>query len=152
MWTEQQRQRFYLENESLKQEGLDQFAILWYQGADTYIASGWATSSSGKRYGLSTTLPPGFPNQRPALYITEPNPLLMADGNLLSSAGVSHNMHTLTPSSTGQIQICHWRDNRWHSGIMLYKVFLKALIWIEAYEQHLATGRPLAEFVRTMAE
>ena len=152
MWTEQQRQRFYLENEGLKQQGLDQFAILWYQGPDTYIASGWATSNSGKRYGLSMTLPPGFPNQRPALYITEPNPLRMADGNLLSSVGVSHYMHTLTPSSTGQIQICHWRDNRWHSGIMLYKVFLKALLWIEAYEQHLATGRPLAEFVRTMAE
>jgi hypothetical protein len=31
-------------------------------------------------------------------------------------------------------------------------VFLKGMIWIEAYEQHLATGRPLAEFVLTMAE
>jgi len=49
-------------------------------------------------------------------------------------------------------QICHWRDARWHSGIVLQKVFLKGLLWIEAYEQHLATGLSLADFVRTMAE
>ena len=61
-------------------------------------------------------------------------------------------MHTLTPSTNGMVQICHWRDNRWHSGIVLQKVFLKGLIWIEAYEQHIATGRDLADFVRTMAE
>jgi hypothetical protein len=50
------------------------------------------------------------------------------------------------------VQICHWRDARWHSGILLYKVFLKGLLWIEAYEQHLATGRNLSEFVGTMTE
>jgi hypothetical protein len=50
------------------------------------------------------------------------------------------------------VQICHWRDGRWHSGILLLKVFLKGLLWIEAYEQHLATGRNLSEFVGTMAE
>jgi hypothetical protein len=61
-------------------------------------------------------------------------------------------MHTLAPSGNGMVQICHWRDARWHSNILLFKVFLKGLIWIEAYEQHLATGRPLADFVRTMAE
>jgi hypothetical protein len=60
-------------------------------------------------------------------------------------------MHTLAPDTNGYVQICHWRDDRWHSGIMLQKVFLKALIWIEAYEQHLATGHPIAEFVLTMA-
>jgi hypothetical protein len=86
------------------------------------------------------------------MYITEPLPLLMADGTPVSRLGVSHQMHTLEPSSNGMVQICHWRDSRWHSSILLQKVFLKALIWIEAYEQHIATGRPLAEFVRTMAE
>lgn len=76
----------------------------------------------------------------------------MRDGTQLSSLGVSHKMHTLTPLPNGMVQICHWRDNRWRSGIVLQKVFLKALIWIEAYEQHIATGCDLADFVRTMAE
>jgi hypothetical protein len=84
------------------------------------------------------------------MYLTEPFPLLMADGRMVSSLGVSHSMHTLTPSPNGFVQICHWRDERWHSGILLQKVFLKGLLWIEAYEQHLATGRPLADFVLTM--
>jgi hypothetical protein len=70
----------------------------------------------------------------------------------ISSLGVSHAMHTLEPSASGWVQVCHWRDARWHSGIVLQKVFLKGLLWIEAYEQHLATGLPLADFVRTMAE
>jgi hypothetical protein len=86
------------------------------------------------------------------MYITDPLPLLMADGTPVSRLGVSHQMHTLEPSSNGMVQICHWRDARWHSSILLQKVFLKGLIWIEAYEQHIATGRPLAEFIRTMAE
>lgn len=86
------------------------------------------------------------------MYVTEPHPLLMRDRTPLSSLGVSHKMHTLTPYSNGMVQICHWRDNRWRSNIVLQKVFLKGLIWIEAYEQHIATGHDLAEFVRTMAE
>src|SRR5713226_6320665 len=40
--------------------------------------------------------------------------------------------------------------DRWRGSILLHRVFLKGLIWLEAYEQHLATGRPLAEFVSSM--
>src|SRR5260221_6794806 len=145
MWTVSQRERFCLENALLKQEGLDQFLVYYYQTTDSYAASGYATSSSGRRYGLSIPLPTGFPNQRPPMYITDPFPLKMADGSLISALGVSHQMHTLAPSSAGEIQICHSRDNRWHSGILLHKVFLKALISIAAYQQHIATRRPLAE-------
>jgi len=86
------------------------------------------------------------------MYVNYPNPLKMANGAPISSLGVSHKMHTLAPDANGMVQICHWRDARWHSAIVLQKVFLKGLLWIEAYEQHLATGRDLAEFVHTMAE
>lgn len=86
------------------------------------------------------------------MYVTEPHPLLMRDGTPMSKLGAAHKIHTMTPSTNGMVQICHWRDNRWHSRIVLQKVFLKGLIWIEAYEQYIATGRDLADFVRTMAE
>jgi len=86
------------------------------------------------------------------MYITEPNPLLMADRAPINTLGISHRMHTLAPHDCGWVQICHWRENRWHAGIYLHQVLLKGLIWIEAYEQHIATGRDLADFVRTMAE
>jgi len=152
MWSAEQRQRLYLENEVLRREGFDQFSIYHYPSDDAYSASGTATANSGCRYSLYMPIPSAYPYQRPSLYITDPNPLRMFDGNPVSSLGVSHQMHTLTPHAVGWPQICHWREARWHSGILLRKVFLKALIWIEAYEQHLATGRPLADFVSTMAE
>ena len=152
MWSTEQRQRLYLEHQVLQREEFTQFSVYHDQSNDMYYACGYASSSSGRRYRLYITIPSGYPDQRPSMYITDPLPLLMRDGTKLTDLGTSHYMHTLAPSSNGMVQICHWRDARWHSGILLYKVFLKGLLWIEAYEQHLATGRNLSEFVGTMTE
>jgi ubiquitin-protein ligase len=152
MWTTEQRQRLYIEHETLQREGFSQFSVYHDKNNDTYYASGYATSSSGRLYGLYIRIPNGYPHERPMLYVTDPLPLLMCDGRTLVSLGMSHYMHTLEPSSNGMAQICHWRESRWHSGILLLKVFLKGHLWIEAYEQHLATGRNLSEFVGTMTE
>jgi hypothetical protein len=152
MWTLAQRQRLALEHQILQNEGFTQFGVYHQAAYDSYYASGVATSSSGKGYNLWMPIPSGYPTERPPLYIIDPNPLRTRDGTPIASLGVSHAMHALTPHASGYVQICHWRDNRWHAGIVLQKVFLKAHLWIEAYEQHLATGRSLADFVRTMAE
>jgi hypothetical protein len=152
MWSSSQRQRLSLEHQLLHQEGFTQFSVYHNESSDAYYAYGNPSSSSGRTYRLYIPIPTGFPNQRPPMYLTEPCPLRMSNGVAVSSLGISHQMHTLTPSDQGWVQICHWRDNRWHSGILLHKVLLKGLLWIEAYEQHLATGRSLADFVRTMAE
>jgi hypothetical protein len=152
MWTVEQQRRLVLEHQILQQEGFTQFSVYYCKADDTYYAAGYALSSSGRSYRLYIPIPSNYPYQRPTMYITDPNPLRMYDGSSVTAQGVSHQMHTLTPSSNGWVQVCHWRDARWHSNILLHKVFLKGLLWIEAYEQHLATGRPLAEFVRTMAE
>lgn len=152
MWTADQRRRLMIENRILVEEGFSQFSVTHHTSDDSYYASGRATTNSGRGYHLFSTIPSGFPSQRPLLYVTDPNPLLMYDRTPMSRLGVSHAMHTLTPHSAGWVQICHWRDNRWHARIVLQRVFLKALLWLEAYEQHLATGRDLAEFVRTMQE
>jgi hypothetical protein len=152
MWTADQRKRLVLEHEVLHREGFDQFSVYINNSTDTYYAKGTATANSGRRYQLYIPLPSGYPWERPPMYLTDPYPLRMADGRLVTALGVSHQMHTLEPSSNGWVQICHWRSGRWHSQILLMKVFLKGLVWIEAYEQHLATGRPLAEFVLTMGE
>ncbi len=152
MWTADQRQRLYLEHQVLQREGFDQFSVYYDKSYDSYWASGYGSANSGRRYRLYIPIPSAYPNERPPMYITDPDPLRMFNGNTVSSLGVSHQMHTLTPHTSGWPQVCHWRDVRWHSGILLQKVFLKGLVWIEGYEQHLATGRPLAEFVLTMAE
>lgn len=151
-WTLDQRRRLALEHQILHQEGFDQFGVYHYASDDSYSASGTATANSGRQYRLWVPIPLGYPSARPAMYVMSPDPLRMFNGNPLSSMGVSHQMHTLAPSVSGWPQICHWRDTRWHSGILLQKVFLKALLWIEAYEQHLSTGLPIADFVSTMTE
>ena len=150
MWTTDQRERLVLENAVLQRDGFSQFRVYWSRETDTYEVSGTTSSSSGTRYHLYVPIPTRFPYERPPMYITRPYPLLTADGGPLSSLGISHQMHTLTPSQSGWVQVCHWRDARWHSGILLHKVFLKGLLWIEAYEQHRRTHRPLTDFVRTM--
>jgi hypothetical protein len=152
MWTAAQRQRLAVEHQILQTEGFSQFSVYHQAAYDNYYASGLATSNSGLGYNLWMPIPSGFPTQRPPLYVLDPHPLLMADGTAISSLRVSHAMHTLEPHANGYVQICHWREARWHAAIVLQKVFLKALLWIEAYEQHRATGKPLADFVGTMAE
>jgi len=150
-WTTEQRQRLAMEYQVLQREGFDQFGVYHYASDDSYSASGTATSNAGYQYRLYIPIPAGYPYARPPMYVTSPDPLLMHDRKPVSSLGVSHMMHTLAPWGSWP-QICHWRDTRWHSGILLQKVFLKGLIWIEAYEQHIATGCSVADFVSTMAE
>jgi hypothetical protein len=152
MWTLDQRKRLALEHQLLTVQGFTQFSVYHHPATDEYTASGTASSNAGHSYYLYMSIPAGYPAQRPPMYLTNPCPLRMADGAPISTLGVSHRMHTLAPHACGWLQICHWLDARWHSGIYLHQVFLKGLIWIEAYEQHVATGRDLADFVRTMAE
>ena len=152
MWTFDQRSRLALEHQLLQLQGMTQFSVYHHPVDDTYTASGTAASNAGYKYHLYLPIPVGYPTTRPPMYITEPCPLLMTGHVPIKDLGVSHRMHTLTPHDCGWVQLCHWRDSRWHSGIHLHQVFLKGLIWIEAYEQHISTGRDLADFVRTMAE
>jgi hypothetical protein len=152
MWTPNQLSRLALEHQLLQVQGFTQFSVYHHTTTDTYSASGTTSSNAGYKYHLYIPIPAGFPTQRPPMYVTEPCPLLMSDRVPINTLGVSHRMHALTPHACGWVQICHWRDSRWHSGIYLHQVFLKGLIWIEAYEQHVSTGRDLADFVRTMAE
>jgi ubiquitin-protein ligase len=151
MWSADQRTRMVLEHQALQREGFEQFSVYHDRSYDIYWASGTQRTSSGGHYRLHLPIPAGYPYQRPPLFVTEPYRLRTYEGSMVSSLGISHAMHTLSPNSSGHVQICHWREDRWHSGIMLHRVFLKGMIWIEAYEQHLATGHPISEFVKTMA-
>jgi ubiquitin-protein ligase len=97
-------------------------------------------TQSGKVYRLNIKLNPDYPNSMPSVYVVYPLPLLKHDGSVIS--GASHDMHTL--SNDGQnVQICHFKQENWNPNQSLYKVILKARIWLEAYEGHLATGNPI---------
>src|SRR5258707_11694581 len=48
MWSAEQRQRLWLENEALRCEGLAQFCVYYRSSEDIYWATGMATTSSGR--------------------------------------------------------------------------------------------------------
>ena len=146
-------ERLVYENQILLRDGLSQFQI--YRAADgvSYYLWGTQSTSAGKSYTLHSPIPTGFPDSRPPIYIHSPNPLpAFSFGVNMNSYGLSHSMHTLSNGPRGEVQICHWRDNRWHSGITFNKVMLKAIVWLEAYEQHITTGEPIDNFVGTMPQ
>jgi len=144
-------ERLTLENQILRRDGMEQFQVYRSPSGD-YYAWGEHRTNAGNPYTLWAPLPTGFPQERPPLYIYAPNPLRgYAYYKTINSYGLSHAMHTLSNGPNNEVQICHWRSERWHSGITLNKVMLKAMVWLEAYEQHLTSGKDIDEFVKTMS-
>lgn len=103
-------------------------------------------TQSGKVYRLNIILPPDYPNSLPSVYIVYPLPLLRHDGSPIS--GPSHEMHTLSNDGS-KIQLCHYKTQNWNPKHTLYRVILKARIWLEAYEGHLATGNLIDNYLKS---
>lgn len=101
-------------------------------------------TQSGKVYRLNIKLKPDYPNSMPSVFVIFPLPLLKNDGSIIS--GASHDMHTLSNDGSN-IQICHFKPENWNPKQSLYKAILKARIWLEAYEGHLATGNPIDNYL-----
>ena len=144
-------ERLNLENEVLRADGLDQFRVYKDNYYSSYYLSGRHYTNAGSGYDIWSPIPKLYPDSRPPIYVTNPNPLPSYEfGVSINSYSLSHSMHTLSTGPGGEVQICHWRDARWHRGITLNKVMLKVVIWLEAYEQHLSTGQSISSFVSTM--
>lgn len=143
--------RLVLENQILQRSGFSQFQVYRSQHGQSFYLWGAHKTNSGSAYSIWSPIPSRYPSQRPPVYVWEPNPLAAYRyGESINGYGVSHYMHTLSNGPNGEVQICHWRDERWHSGITLDKVMLKVVLWLEAYEQYLSSGATISEFVRTM--
>jgi ubiquitin-protein ligase len=120
--------RFRFENSGLSNELLD-------VGVKT---------QSGNVYRLNIELENDYPNALPKVYVVYPLPLLKHDGSAIS--GASHSLHTLGNDGE-KIQICHYKSENWNPNQSLYKIVLKARIWLEAYEGHLRTGKAIDDYL-----
>ena len=111
----------------------------WSMSADDRLR--WlemgVSSQSGKRYTIHIRLD-GFPEVLPKVYIKSPRPLRDCRGNALGCSGA---MHVLPPDSDGSTQVCHYGATQWSANTGLVKVVLRVLLWLNAYEMHLQTGR-----------
>lgn len=113
---------------------------------NTYIKGEVQTSGRRNKYTLKLTLPSDFPYDEPYLYVASPN-ILWQYGHqeTVNSEGTSHAFHTTDNGSDNCIKICH--THYWDPSITCVKIILKGILWLEAYEGHLRTGKDLAEFL-----
>ena len=144
-WTPQQQKRLGLEKNVL--ERYFRGKVRWIEQtscgrAKVEVAM---TTSGNRNYTLRIPIPSDFPNSCPAMLVTKPSsPLRNIDGGVLGYS--DHSWGT----KDGSTQICHFRTDLWTAQNTLYQVFMKGLIWLEAYDAHLATGKRISNFLREM--
>ena len=79
-----------------------------------------------------------FPNSLPHAFVTKM--LRTKSGEVMDYA--SSSMHTLT-SEHGYTRICHYSSTAWTPNVSILKVYIKCRLWLEMYELHLQTGKPM---------
>ena len=131
------RRRFEIELKVLlSRVGENLFRFFNVNTDDTYVVMG-ARTNRGNIYTLHIELK-GFPFDLPAVYVTQM--LYDKGGNPLY--GTSASMHVL-PSKNGWTRICHYGFDSWTPRVSIFKVYVKCRLWLEMYELHLQTGRPI---------
>lgn len=119
-----------------------------YQRGDDYYFRGWYFSTTlGYPCHLKLEIPPYYPHQIPALYVISPITLWKFDGSTINSEGVSHAFHTRENGPNGCVQICHFNSETWDASKSCLGVTYKAVLWVEAYGVHLATGMSIASIL-----
>lgn len=148
------KERINLETQILESQGFKKRYMFYWNVADPHLIIG-LRSNTGYTY-LTKIVLGNFPYEVPRAYVlgkVDPNTgvimsLRDANGRNLSSYGASGSMHLLSPDAEGNIQLCHYSSGAWASNVTLYKVALKLLIWLNAYEGHLRTRKPIDYYLK----
>lgn len=139
-WTTFQQKRLAEEKELLAYYFGDR--MKWIDSDENTNIEVKMTTNSDQEYLLRLYLPHDFPHSLPDLVIRKsPKPM--------PNWGSSGPTHTLG-SRDGYLKICYCRPTHWTSQRRLYDVFIKGLIWLEAYEGFLSTGKSLEHFLAYM--
>lgn len=145
-WSSEQQKRLQFERTVLSRYFP---AFNWENPRSPGLASisGTIHANSGRRYDLHLKIPIDIPNSVPGLFVRSPHPLYDHWGKSLVEYGVSRSMHLLGPEH-GYIKICHYHPSHWRPELTFYKVLVKGRIWIEAYEGHRTTGKPIDYYLK----
>jgi hypothetical protein len=137
------QQRLTHEALTLEKYFSGRYKFINYDRDDYHLDVGVFSTTGNKVYRLKIKLN-GFPFNCPEVLITHPTPLRDRNGSSLQR--VCHEFHTLGGEGDF-VKLCHY-SKEWTSNISLFYVILKAKIWIEAYEGHLATGNSIDHYVK----
>ena len=99
-------------------------------------------TNNDNEYTLRVYIGSDFPNSIPDMVVVR-SPKPMPDW------GGSYTNHTLGKRD-GYLKICHYHYSQWSDRSSLYEVVMKGRVWLEAYEGHLRTGKPMNYFLREM--
>ena len=144
-WSTTQRQRLAFEKTLL--EKYFQNSVTWIDPTGDTKVEVRVTCSNDKQYTLRAYLLPDFPNSVPPMIAKTAGMTTLKKRNGTELEEVAD--HTLG-SKDGCTLICHFRPLFWKDNNMLYEVFMKGLIWLEAYEAHLLTGANLSKYLAEM--
>lgn len=146
-WTDSQQQRLLQERAILAHY----FPTLaWYHPGirGSTCVQGIIATNAGGRYAIRIMLSASYPAECPQMLVVGPQVLYDFSGNPMTTA--SSTMHTWE-AVDGCTKICHYNPRYWVPTNTIYLVALKGRIWLEAYEAHRRTGRPLDDFLPHMA-
>ena len=106
------------------------------------------TCSNDRQHTLRVYLPSDYPNSVPDMIVKTPGmtTLKSRSGGEMCGGSIDH----IYGSRDGCTQICHFRPGLWKDDNTLYQVIMKGMIWLEAYEAHLRTGRNLNAYLAEM--
>lgn len=135
------RQRLEMEKQVLSRYLVpNSYCFMDMNTSNPYLAMACLTNH-GKVYTIRIYLS-NFPQSVPEVYVGQM--LKSKTGADMDSPSAA--MHTLS-SRYGLTRICHYGSAAWEPGISLYKVYIRCRLWLEVYELHLKTGKPLDYFL-----
>ena len=123
----------------------------WFEWEGALCAEIGLLTNSKTLYGIRFVLPIFYPDAMPEVLVTHPAPLCDNSFRSLAERGPDAAMHVLAGRGPFT-SICHYHPARWAADMTLYKAAIKARVWLETYEIHRRTGRPIATYLAHMKE
>jgi hypothetical protein len=124
----------------------------WHESGDSIVIEGWcATRKGARRYKAKLVLSSDFPFRSPELLVVEPQSLAMREpGTTLKALGLSHAFHLSHNGSAQGVSICH--TGQWDASHTCVNVLSKLILWLEAYETYLQTGKDIAHVLEDLKD
>lgn len=145
-WSASQQKRLAIEKQLLE-EYIGENRVTWIDPTGDTKVEARLTCSNNKEYTLRIYLPQDFPNSVPSMIVKTP---FMTELKKRNGSGLGgHSDHTYGIRD-GCTLICHFHPDLWKGDNTLFQIFMKGLIWLEAYEAHLRTGYNLSKYLADM--
>ena len=134
----------------LVQHYFSQFLHVWSTDDDAHYQGNIDSTALGGALTLRLEYMPRHPDVCPQLYVWDPIKLPLHvglfPGQTINEKGRCHEFHTNENGPSGRVCICHINTSQWEPSMTYAQVLLKGALWINAYEAHLQTGAPIAEY------